>query len=262
MRKVLVNLFVATSALVWLSCGSASEEANRFDTVTVEKTVPIAQEDGSPTCSVHLELACAKESAGEWAKAVNAAVVSFLFDMEGVTMQQAADSFATTYTRNYQRDFAPLYREDQDDAEKHAWYEYHYNMTSEATAGREGVIVYTTVLDYYEGGAHGISQRLVMNFDTKTGQQIELKDVFVPGYEQSLDDLLLKALITETGSKNEADLREKGYLYAMDMFAPVNFVLGKDGVTFVYNPYEIAPYAMGMTELTLTYDELEKILKK
>ena len=250
-------------AAMMSACSSASSEAEfSFDTVTVEKTVAIAKDDGAPTCNVHLALACAKESEGEWAKAVNAAVVSQLFDMEGLTMQQAADSFATSYTRNYQRDFAPLYREDQDDAEKHAWYEYHYNMTSEATAGREGVIVYTTVLDYYEGGAHGINQRLIMNFDSKTGEQIELKDVFVPGFEQPLNDILLKALIAETGSKDENDLREKGYLYSMDMFASANFVLGKSGITFVYNPYEIAPYAMGMTELELSYDELEKILKK
>ena len=261
MKKAVVVSMAFVAAL--LACGSAGNEAAvSFDTVTVEKMVAIAKDEGAPTCNVRLELACAKESAGEWAKAVNAAVVSHLFNMEGLTMQQAADSFATSYTRSYQRDFAPLYREDQDDAEKHAWYEYHYNMTSEAVTGREGVIVYTTVVDYYEGGAHGINQRLVMNFDSKTGEQIELSDVFVPGFEQSLNNILLKTLITETGSKDENDLRDKGYLYSMDMFAPVNFRLDKSSITFVYNPYEIAPYAMGMTELTLTYDELEKILKK
>ena len=101
-----------------------------------------------------------------------------------------------------------------------------------------------------------------MNFDRKTGEQIELKDIFVPGFEQTLNNILLKALIEKTGSKDEQDLREKGYLYSMDMFAPVNFVMGKDSMTFIYNSYEIAPYAMGMTELELTYDELESILKK
>ena len=260
MKKAVVSIALAVALS---ACGSAGSETEvGFDTVTVEKTVAIAKEDGAPTCNVHLSLACAKESEGPWAKAVNAAVVSQLFDMEGLTMQQAADSFAAAYTRNYQRDFAPLYREDRDDAEKRAWYEYHYNMTSEAATGREGVIVYTTVLDYYEGGAHGINQRLIMNFDSKTGEQITLKDFFVPGFEQPLCDILLRALIAETGARDENDLRDKGYLYSMDMFAPVNFALGKNAVTFVYNPYEIAPYAMGMTELELTYDELEKIMKK
>jgi hypothetical protein len=48
----------------------------------------------------------------------------------------------------------------------------------------------------------------------------------------------------------------------MDMFAPENFILGKDDITFIYNPYEIAPYAMGKTELILTYDDMDDIMKK
>ena len=57
-------------------------------------------------------------------------------------------------------------------------------------------------------------------------------------------------------------LREKGYLYSSDMYASDNFLLGSDGITFIYNPYEIAPYELGMTELTVDYDYIEDILKK
>lgn len=262
MKRTFASITSAAVAVLLAACGSSHSEADDFQTITVERTVAIADEEGAPTCNVRLELACANEQTGEWAKAVNDAVVGQLFYMEGLTMQQAADSFANSYTRNYRHDFAPLYREDQDDAEKHAWYEYHYTMTSEAGEGREGVVVYTTAIDYYEGGAHGINQRLVMNFERATGSLIELRDVLVPGYEQPLNELLMKALMDETGAKDERDLREKGYLYSMDIFAPANFRLGKDDITFIYNPYEIAPYALGMTELRLGYDKLEKLLKK
>jgi hypothetical protein len=47
----------------------------------------------------------------------------------------------------------------------------------------------------------------------------------------------------------------------MDMFAPENFSLNDEDVTFVYNPYEIASYDKGMTELTIDNDELEGIWK-
>ena len=100
-----------------------------------------------------------------------------------------------------------------------------------------------------------------MNFDNKTGQQLTLADVFVPGYEQPLNELLQEALIEKVSAKDVDDLRSKGYLYSMEMFAPENFVLGEDEVTFVYNPYEIAPYAMGMVELTIDNDELTKLWK-
>ena len=46
----------------------------------------------------------------------------------------------------------------------------------------------------------------------------------------------------------------------MDIFPAENFILGDETITFVYNPYEIAPYALGSTELTLPYSQLSKIL--
>ena len=245
------------------ACGSGNgdDKSIGFETLTKEKTVSITNESGAPTCSVRLELACAKESAGERAKAINNAVASQLLNMEGLSLKQAADSFANSYTRGYVKNFAPLYREDRGDAAKRAWYEYHYNIKSEARQGRDGVTVYTADVDYYEGGAHGMNQRIVMNFDNATGRLLTLDDVFVPGYQQQLSERLLQALMEKTESEDLADLKDKGYLYATDMFASENFALGDDAITFVYNPYEIAPYAFGLIELEIDNDDLKELWK-
>ena len=47
----------------------------------------------------------------------------------------------------------------------------------------------------------------------------------------------------------------------MEMFPSTNFALTDDGIRFVYNIYEIAPYAVGITELTVDYDDLKGIMK-
>ena len=252
-----------TAIMTLTACGGGSESnIPDFETVIKEKTVSISQESNAPQCSVKLELAAAKGTSGkEQAKLLNETVAQRLFYMESLTLAQAADSFANKYTRDYVRNFGPLYREDRSDEAKRAWYEYHYNVTSKAYGGRKGVVVYEATIDYYEGGAHGINQRVVMNFDNKTGRQLTLADVFVPGYEQPLCDQLLKALVDKVGAKDVDDLRAKGYLYSMEMFAPENFVLGEDEVTFVYNPYEIAPYDQGLITLEIDHDELEKLWK-
>ena len=36
-----------------------------------------------------------------------------------------------------------------------------------------------------------------------------------------------------------------------------NFYITEDGVTFIYNHYEIAPYAMGIIKITIPWNELE-----
>ena len=260
MRITRQKLFVLlTAALV--SCSSGSIEKMAFETVSSEKTVAITSEEGAPQCKVQLTLDAAVENQGERAKAVNEALVRQLLDLEAGNLQTAADSFASAYTESYRRNIAPLYRDDRNDLNKRSWYEYHYNLTGKAAQGRQGVTVYTAELDYYEGGAHGISQRLLMNFDNKTGRLLTLADVFTPGYQQRLNGLLEEKLIEKTGAKDINELREKGYLYQTEMFASENFALGEDEITFVYNPYEIAPYEQGLTELTIDYGECKEILQ-
>lgn len=260
MRKI-VSIILAAMMMTACGGGSASDGTGlTFTMVKAGKTVSISQEQGAPQCQVSLQLAAVKDR--EQAAAINKAIISQLLNMEDMSdMQQAADSFAAKYTRDYQRNFAQLYREDRNDAAKRAWYEYHYNITTETKGGREGISVYTAIIDYYEGGAHGINQKLIMNFDNKTGKLLTLSDIFVAGFEQNLNSLLLEKLMVKADVDNIDKLHEKGYLYSMDMFAPENFSIDEESITFVYNPYEIAPYDKGMIELTLDYDELKEIWK-
>ena len=251
---------IISMAAALTACGS-SESKIEYETVKTDRQVTITKAQDAPGCTVHIELACAKHEDSERSRVMNTALVKWLFDMEGIGLQQAADSFANKYTRDYQKNFAPLYREDAGDPEKRAWYEYHYNIDGEMSRGRDNVTVYTAAIDYYEGGAHGICQRLIRNFDNESGKMLMLNDVFAPGYETRLNELLQKALIEKAGAKDMDDLRQMGYLYSMDIFAPENFVLGSDAVTFVYNPYEIAAYDKGIIELVIDNDDLKEIWK-
>ena len=245
-----------------LTACSSSEESNiQFDKVEADKTVMLSNDDNSPSCRVHLELDYATDDNGHKAEIVNNAIEKRLLDMEDLKMQQAADSFASVYTSNYKKNFLPLYNQDRADTAKHSWYEYHYIIKTEVNAGHKGASVYHIYLDYYEGGAHGITQHLTMNFEQETGRTLTLSDVFVPGYEHRLNVLLLEGLQEKTGARNLNELHDQGYLYSMDMFPSENFVLGEETITFIYNPYEIAPYAAGTTELTIAYSSLEDILK-
>lgn len=261
MKKFCFLTAMTVAAITTACSGNGDSEGLDFETVKATKTISISSEAGAPQCSVDLQLPMAKGEPKERAEAINAAVALRLLDMEGLTLAQAADSFANKYTNDYRRNFAPLYREDRGDAEKRAWYEYHYNIKGEAKSGREGVTVYTATIDYYEGGAHGINQLITMNFEAKTGRQLTLDDIFVPGYEQHLKEVLLDALKAKTGCKTMRALRDKGYLYSMEMFPSENFILGNETITFVYNPYEIAPYAVGSTELIIPFGDVKDLLK-
>ena len=252
--------FFNLAAVFFLLMGCSSpDKSTKFETVTTDKSVNLAAHDGSPTCNVHLELAYATEENGHKAEIINNIIEQRLLNVQDLTMQQAADSFANVYTATYQN-LLPLYIQDRDDNKKTEWYNYHYILKTDVERGYQGTDVYHIYLDYYEGGAHGIDQHLTINFDHDTGRQLMLADIFVPGFEQQLSASLQKALCAHAGVKNLKALKNLGYLYATDMFPSENFVLGAEAITFIYNPYEIAPYEKGSIELTLDYGDIDNIL--
>jgi len=256
------TLFGLTAAALLTACGGSGRQAvPDFDEVKVERTVSISGEKDAPQCHVMLSILQASDTTGEAARRINEAVVGQLFYMEELSVRAAADSFANSYTRDYVRNIGQLYRDDRGDESKRPWYEYRYVITTEVVHLREATTCYKTTLEYYEGGAHGIRQLLTQNFDDATGRKVTLRDILVDGYEQPLSDILLGKLLEKTGAKDMAQLHERGFLYSMDMYPSENYILSDDGVTFVYNPYEIAPYSEGMIELNVGKDELNELLK-
>lgn len=253
-------IFLLATAM-WWSCSSDKQEVT-FDPIKVDRTVSLTNDQDSPQCHVVLHVLQNKQATSEVGRKMNQAIISKIFDMQDLSVQAAADSFANSYTQNYVKNMKPLYREDQSDKEKRPWYEYRYSIDTETVDGREGMTTYIIRLEYYEGGAHGISQQLTLNFDNATGRVLTLNDLYVPGYESRLNELLLQALLKQTDTKDIEDLRQHGYLYSMDMFVPENYILGEDELTFIYNPYEIAPYSEGLIEIKIDNDDLKDLIKK
>ncbi len=260
MRNIKVYLCLLLPLLL-LACKGSDEPALTFEPITADKVVFLANDEDSPRCQVHLELLQATADNGERAKMINETVMSRLLNKSGERdLKAAADKFADEYTANYKTSMLSLYNQDRTDSTKKAWYEYHYVIEATTQQGTANTMSYLATIDYYEGGAHGINQLITFNFDMKTGKLVTLADVFAPGYETQLKGILLKALKSKTGLGSMNELKDAGYLYSMDMFPSENFILNDETITFVYNPYEIAPYALGSIELIITYSEVSQIL--
>lgn len=254
--------FIALMACMILACSTETDNTIVFDNITADKNVKLSNDENSPVCVVHLQIATASEENGHKAEVTNRIIQKRLLNMEELTMQQAADSFANTYTASYLSNLLPLYNQDRADTTKRSWYEYHYVITSEVRQGSKSTMAYIATTDYYEGGAHGINQRTAMNFDIQTGRLMELNDIFLPGYENQLNAILQKALCEKVGADDLSSLRGKGFLVGMEMFPTPNFILDDEAITFIYNPSEIAPYAQGETELVIPLSDLTQILRK
>ena len=257
MRLIHISAFL----LLICACSEDNTKTITFETVSAEKTVALSNDSVPPTCNVSIHLEQATSESGRVGEIINSTVTGRLLNRADDGMQQAAQAYADDYTANYIKTLLPLYNQDRFDFSKHAWYHYHYIINSHTQMGCKGTVVYLADINYREGGDHTVSQQVIMNFETETGRQLTLSDIFIDGFEETLKPLLLNALLEKTGEETLKALQNKGYLTNTDIFVPENFILGSDAVTFVYNPDEIAPYTIGFTELTITYAAMEKVLK-
>lgn len=80
--------------------------------------------------------------------------------------------------------------------------------------------------------------------------------------ESKITDLLLTQLLKDNNVDNVEQLMEKTSLLTInDLYVTDNFLLGKETITFHYNPYEIGPYASGSTDITITLSSIKPYVK-
>ena len=83
--------------------------------------------------------------------------------------------------------------------------------------------------------------------DLETGKKIACNDVFTKGSEEALT-VIIKRIIAE---------KPQNFEYFDTEIKPCdNFYFVSDGIIFVYNPYEIAPYFAGVIEIYVPFHEI------
>ncbi len=104
----------------------------------------------------------------------------------------------------------------------------------------------------YTGGAHPNSYQVYRSFDLATGNPITLADILIPEYEDELNQAAeIEFRMLKEIPPNE-ELKDKGYFFEGGNFLlNDNFAIINKSLIFYFNPYEIAPYAVGPTELEL-----------
>ena len=120
----------------------------------------------------------------------------------------------------------------------------------------------------YTGGAHPNTTITCLNINQETGKILKEDDVFNEKDTASICKLIMNELIKEVNQRMDTDtitsldgLQSMGILLDTYLYIPSNFLLEKEGVTFYYNRYEIAPYSAGDFRLTVNYDDIQSYLK-
>lgn len=169
--------------------------------------------------------------------------------------------FPRTMRKTFDMAAAQFRDENNCDDQRVSQGDYYLTVTSDIDVF-DRTLSYTITGYEYTGGAHGIGWTKGLNYSLETGEQLTLDDFLSAGQQAALPSALVTLLCWQKGfNATESDkLAEMGY-YLDGIKPSENFRTSATGITFIYNPYEIGPYSLGTTEITLPYDMIDQLLK-
>ncbi len=163
--------------------------------------------------------------------------------------------------RTNKLDFLNLNKEDaKQNFSENSDYFYPYESTEQAFVRRADTKVLSILHNgyTYTGGAHGFPYFWGESYDVATGELLTLSDVVTK--KDGLSDLIWAELSEAHPDEiwdGEANLDD--WIEAEDV---ISWTLDYNGITFYFNPYDLAAYAYGCQQVTLTFSEYPDLVKE
>lgn len=234
---------------------SADEQNIRIDSVMADTLFTYGTGKDAPTCNVLIHFPFAE---GAMAAELNDSLASKLEEYAKMRpstreeFQAAVNKGALYFLNLFKNDMADI-TEDQPDFMRGAG--YFINVSYDAHTVMDSVLVCQIYEDTYTGGAHGNHAINYYNVNKSNGHVITLSDICPADRLPQLTDSIVASLVKQYNCKSLEQLQTEHAIFML-CDKPVvaqNFYFDANGITFVYNEYEIAPYACGIIETTLSY---------
>ncbi|HEY5571031.1 MAG TPA: DUF3298 domain-containing protein [Bacteroidales bacterium] len=200
-------------------------------------------------------------------KPLKQAFVSLFFGEEYAN--QTPDIAINQYIKNFHNQKATLEEEytqlceyaKEDKLETRKDLGYSVNIKDSVLYNDSGILSLLITTSSDTGGAHGITTKKVRTLTTK-GAILKEEDIFNEDYADALKNILIEKLLVQNKAKDINELSELGFIFTEGIVPNGNFFVTKEGITYVYGAYEIACYAIGISEVFLPFDDIRVLLRK
>lgn len=116
---------------------------------------------------------------------------------------------------------------------------------------------YLITYSSFRGGAHGMYTVTYLVFNAKTGALITEQDLFKEGYQEPVSQIMKESL--REAMAGEEDALES--ILWENVVPNGNFIPDDKGMGWIFQPYDIAPYAFGALSVDVTWEQLKPYLK-
>ena len=109
----------------------------------------------------------------------------------------------------------------------------------------------------YMGGAHGMFGTLPLVFNRETGEAVTWHDVAPGVSDEKMDRLVNKHKYDDLrDTLEDAEIDEESIFFSETIETSSSFTVSENGLTFYYQPYDIAPYVFGVITIPVPWEEL------
>lgn len=233
-------------AFILLLIGCNNDNNLTFDTTTIQDEICAS----CPKVAIQLPNAIDQT---KFAKTINIAlreeVISLLQydDADEVsTIQSAITSFKNGYL-----ELQKLYND-----ESTPW---EATITGRVTFEDDNFL--TIALDTYifTGGAHGYTSKQFLNFDKQHALELENNELFEN--EEDFRSFVETQFRKKEKIPQDKPINATGFMFENDSFhLPENMGFDTEGLVLIYNPYEVASYADGTIEMTVSHSQVKQFL--
>ena len=150
--------------------------------------------------------------------------------------------------------YQTAFEEDKKEVKETPSFGISHSMWTDFIAQKEKLATFAISFYDYEGGAHGIEGNRYFTIDLTTRHILILNDLF---NEKDLPKV--KKLLWE--QYNNSNKEYEPVIEADSFNLSNNIYLDSRGIHFIYDVYEIAPYAAGEQDLLLYFGQLEELFK-
>lgn len=140
-------------------------------------------------------------------------------------------------------------------------YKWDYKANIKQVYCKKNLLTTETSIYSDKGGAHGSLTQNYVTFDLELKKQLTCEDLFSSDCRNQLSEMIISKLLEANKLQDDEDLENIGYFDIEEIKPTDNFLIGDDGITFVYNGGEIAAYALGIIKVSIPYKELQFALK-
>lgn len=254
MRKPLLTAFAAFWALALMCCKSkdtAPPKSNQLKSDPVQVSQKHCLDKANEKCA-EFSISYPVFSGGDslTTQALNKSVQGYLLSAVGgngeLPFKQALDSAGLQ--------FIQMYLDDVKDIPEMPG-GYSTEITHKVPLLNANVV--TIELDGYSftGGAHPSPFGLLVSYDlTKGAKPLEILDLVSD--TNALRPILEIGYKLGKGLKASDPLDQVTYPETKQLTMPVNVGVAAEGIRFFYNAYEVAPYAVGSSDILLTWEQL------